>query len=659
MYSHSLALLIQKAPITDWIIGSFDEWAKDMKANPARYALVVAVIAAIVGIINLFLTHIWPRLISIYDAYSLRRQLGESFTNREIKDSLWYYIEPFAQSMDPSSDEEPQATVNVKSNLFTVLDELFSEESRYRHIIMLADSGMGKTSALMNYTARHTRRLLKKHKVKLIPLSRPGVDEKIKQIENKRDTVLLLDALDEDTLAIENHHQRLRDIMKATYEFRRVLISCRAQFFLKDEEIPQEAGIMRAGTRAAGQSATYTLHKIYLSPFTKKQATLYLRRRYPLVKFRWLRRWRAFRMTRKIQHLAARPMLLAHIDALIGRDKDINYSYEIYEEMVCAWLDREEGFLTNKEDMRRFSELLAVDLFINREKRQEERIPYDQLTMLARSWDIPIEEWNFADWQLRTRALLNRDAAGNYKFAHRSILEYLFVKRFAAGDNRCLMVEWTDQMRAFYWELLEHQLTTQRRLWFYNDSDPRANEFSDEHESFFKRIILYGLAQLETPIIASKRMNTILETATALCGFVLDPYGKDDPVLSLIKVQNMTNGEYTLNYIAIYYHGKLLDTKDTEGLRRYSYANDLALYSDSIPNVDSDNYTQILGKLKRVDKVEGGLHSIAMPIKKWGTAVGILIGETTKRFAFEDNRQYILLDALILMGKYLWDYRKE
>ena len=64
-------------------------------------------------------------------------------------------------------------------------------------------------------------------------------------------------------------------------------------------------------------------------------------------------------------------------------------------------------------------------------------------------------EYPLDDWKLTRRSLLNRDAVGNYKFAHRSIMEYLFVHKFIQGDKSCVSVEWTDQMKLFLKERVE------------------------------------------------------------------------------------------------------------------------------------------------------------------------------------------------------------
>ena len=65
-------------------------------------------------------------------------------------------------------------------------------------------------------------------------------------------------------------------------------------------------------------------------------------------------------MVAKIPLLTARPMLLAHIDDLVKSKRDFHFSYELYEEMVEAWIKRERGFIKKAEALREFSERLRL-----------------------------------------------------------------------------------------------------------------------------------------------------------------------------------------------------------------------------------------------------------------------------------------------------------
>jgi hypothetical protein len=425
------------------------EWFTLNPAEPFKTGVKVASIAGtLVTIVTTLSTKTGPWLAAKIKTRSISRHLGPEFTVVGIHRSIRYYIRALCQDLDPAGSEEPRLVFGVQQKLFEALDKALTHPTEHNFIILLADSGMGKTSALINYYARHLRRFRKPFNLFLIPLGIPDADERIAKITDRAGSVLFLDALDEDTLAMVDHAERLRTLLSLTRDFERVLISCRTQFFSKDEEIPKETGKIKVSSRAAGESAEYYFHKIYLSPFNDNQVAIYLKSRYPIWRYR--RRRKAYAIVKKIPNLTVRPMLLAHVDDIVQSDRDIQYSYQLYEEMIDAWLKREQGFIQKADDLRQFSERLAVDLYLNRRSRGSERIERAKLVTLAQDWGIQLE-----DWKLSTRSLLNRDADGNYKFAHRSIMEYLFIKRFLKGETKCLDVEWTDQMIDFYMEILE------------------------------------------------------------------------------------------------------------------------------------------------------------------------------------------------------------
>jgi len=388
------------------------------------------------------------RIINRFRAKRTLRKRLPDFTFQEIERGIRYYIWPECQSVDPAQSDEVRHTVAVRNDLCTTVDRMLTQETVHKHFIVLADTGMGKTSFLLNYFARHLRRWRRPFNMELIPLGVPGLEGRLEDIAEPESAVLLLDAFDEDVEAIQDHTRRLSEIMDWTQGFERVVITCRTQFFPRDEEIPVETGIIKAGPRPAGEGPQFTLYKLYLSPFSDKQIQAYLKRRFPI--WRKKRRRQARVIVDKIPNLAVRPMLLAYVDDLIGSGKSFENSYQIYAEMVDAWLERERKKVADKEALRDFSNKLAVDLFVNREKRGGERIPYHEIEPLAREFDIKL-----ATWQLTGRSLLNRDAEGNYKFAHRSILEFLFAQRILAHEEEDIKmppVRWTEPVKRFLWE---------------------------------------------------------------------------------------------------------------------------------------------------------------------------------------------------------------
>jgi rod shape-determining protein MreB len=378
----------------------------------------------------------------------IERSFGADYYSSEVIDgALRYYVRPYCTSVDPSQEAEIRQVVSTREDLFGAVERFLDKQSPYRHIFLLADSGMGKTSFVINYYA-HNLRKRGRRRLAVVPLATPNALEDISRIEETKDTVIFLDAFDEDPKAMRDHRGRLEELMKVCSGFNRVLITCRTQFFASDEEIPRDTGVMIVAPRRLGESAIPEFWKLYISPLTDEQIAAYLRKRFPWVM--WMKRRRAFSLITKIPLLTVRPMLLTYLPDVMGAGLRIEYAFQLYEVMVEKWLEREKGWI-DPTQLREFSERLAIDLYTNREKRGAERLPADELSKL-------LPEFSSAPDALviRRRSLLNRDALGNLKFAHRSIMEYLFVCRFITlpAEQRP-NVGWTDLMKVFATEIVQ------------------------------------------------------------------------------------------------------------------------------------------------------------------------------------------------------------
>jgi len=389
-----------------------------------------------------------------FNRRSLRKRLGaELYTVDDIERATQYYIRPSCQNIDPAYNQEIVHNSASRNDLFSAIDQLLysSSSSEVKYIVLLADSGMGKTSFLLNYYVQFLRRFRKPFALQIIPLGSKNANEHIQALERKSESVLFLDALDEDPRAIEDHGQRIRALCEMTSGFRRVLMTCRTQFFPQAEEEPQRSGVIKLGAIGPDEEGEYLFHKLYLAPFDDRQVAEYLRRRYP--SGQQDERWRAQALVEKIPQLTARPMLLAHLDDLLDADYEYAYSFQLYEKMVEAWLKREEGRvpgLKRREPLRKFCEMLAIELFRRRQEQGAERLPYEEIEPLARQFHIELSAW-----QLSGRSLLNRDAENNFKFAHRSIMEYLFVKKFIELPIEARpQLKWTAQMKRFMVEMI-------------------------------------------------------------------------------------------------------------------------------------------------------------------------------------------------------------
>ncbi|MGO1000554.1 NACHT domain-containing protein [Lysobacter sp. CA196] len=398
-----------------------------------------------------------PRIIyrtgaSFVKEFRLRKRIASSLLDPQaVRNATRFYVRPFFSSVDPSNDLEPShSLINARSDLFTMIDRFLSvEHSEQKHMLLFADSGMGKTSFLLNYL-NHNYRIfnLRKKKILFIPLSKNSADDVIRAVSmtDRAETNLFLDALDEDPRAQGDVIARMEHLLILAESFRTVIITCRSQFFRSDEQIPKQTGVAKPGPVPLGQTKHYNFLRAYLSPFDENQVKDYLTSRFPgLMNIR--RRSQAKKLVQKIPSLSVRPMLLAHMPDLLQSNAEIRNSVDVYTAMVYAWIHRESNWV-DPLALLSLSELLAIDLHGRRARGADETMSKDELSALANASGVPISSDLVA-----SRSLLNRTGDGRYKFAHRSIMEYFIAKHLIESKFR-IETNLTDQTATFLLELL-------------------------------------------------------------------------------------------------------------------------------------------------------------------------------------------------------------
>lgn len=369
------------------------------------------------------------------------------FTREDITASLQHYVVPDCSQADPANSSDIRRTAGVREPVIQTVDR-FITHSENRHLLVLADTGMGKTSFCLNYLA-HRNRLRKGDSAlgcAVIPLGRPDALEKIRRVPNPADTILLLDAFDEDVRAINNSDERLSELLNQAAEFGTVIITCRSQFFKNDLSIPSRTGVAVVRPRRAGIASEHVLETLYLLPFTPKQIKQYIRRQFPWWSWGGLAGSKmARRLTENVPELSVRPMLLALLPDLVRERRQIRELFDLYQFMTAKWLDREASWI-DPGLLTAVSKRLAVFIYASRERRASDRVTLNELHSLAQAMDIPEDRWN----HLSARSLLNRDSDGNIKFSHRSIMEFYFVLSAIDGDPACFEVFWSDFMRELF-----------------------------------------------------------------------------------------------------------------------------------------------------------------------------------------------------------------
>lgn len=428
--------------------------------NSENNAVYLQVLIAIIGIlIGTMIPFIWKLIRNIINWFrqrKLNKDLHPFFSLQEIKKATQYFIPTQCQNVDPSREYEPK-----KSYAFATKEPLIpffirrvftNGDQDNRFYIILGDSGMGKTTLMINLYLKYINLIRrKKYKIKLLPLGFPEIDSYISNIEDKENTILLLDAFDEDNLAVMDHRERMNDLINKIINFRVIIFTCRTQFFPTESDEPGETGIFKFGT----EKGSHVFRKMYISPFDNKDIKKYLNKKFSFFNFR--KKNIAKRIVENSPNLMVRPMLLSYIDDFISSKKQYENSYSIYEEMINKWIERESKRiqLNNrekfKEELYKFTKEIAMDIFENRNIRKGLFINSDDIKPFAEKHKIELNEM-----EMKSRSLLNRNAKGQYKFSHKSILEYYFALESLKDINRIniLKEENFDIAQKFFKEML-------------------------------------------------------------------------------------------------------------------------------------------------------------------------------------------------------------
>lgn len=360
--------------------------------------------------------------------HEIKEGLYNYYTKHEINHALKNYVPTHCQNVAPAiaNDPQSQCAFVTRQLLIPFFINRNIKDSMYRDkfYIILAEAGMGKTTFMLNLYVKYAEKLANTdYQIKIFPLSFPNAMEEVEAIpaEERANTILLLDAFDEDNEAIKAHQKRLHYILQKVADFKEVVFTCRTQFFPQEEEDSGEIGMLKFKYN----DHAYHFRKIYLSPFSTEDIKTYLKKNYNLLNI--AKRKKAEKIVLHSPNLMVRPMLLRYIDDLIKSRDHYSSTYQIYTELIAKWIDREvrrrpEHKEKYREDLYKFSREVAIDMYINRKRRGGFIISDDELKVLAEKNDVDL-----GTLELKTRALLHMNTLHQCTFAHKSILEYFLV----------------------------------------------------------------------------------------------------------------------------------------------------------------------------------------------------------------------------------------
>lgn len=359
------------------------------------------------------------------------------------------YIEPDLQAFNPANledDEQDEEDKLFRIPAYKWLDSFLVKPRRRdgRHVaFILSDAGMGKSSILaMLRMSGALEKAWPGIRFRLFKLG-DSILEEVKSIKHPFETVLLLDSLDEDVKAFGRIEDRLIELLKATAQFRQVIITSRTQFFPIQNEYERHGARIKLGG--------FTCKMIFLALFSEVQVDAYLNKLYPQNRRRFDL---AKELILSMKSLRMRPMLLAHIEDLLEISRRNNLRewtpFRTHGALVDAWLDREERKPRSKigaEELRAACHAMAIHLQevkgLLRSGGGGRTISPGNLRSLLHRENIShaidaVEEFG-------GRSLLNLNSEGDYRFAHYSIQEFLVVDHMARHPE--LMAKYSANIR--------------------------------------------------------------------------------------------------------------------------------------------------------------------------------------------------------------------
>jgi hypothetical protein len=378
--------------------------------------------------------------------YKAEKSLFPYYTRKSLNQAKKSFIRTKCQNIDPANETNYNNSFAfaTREDLLTFfLSRVFKiKENETRFYLILADSGMGKTTFMLNLYLKYKSLFyinLHKKKLKLLPLGETfeKTVENIKKIDNPSKTIILLDGFDE--LPTENNESimvKFDELMNHVKDFYIVLITCRTHFFSSEKEEPFELKIKKYETNG---DRYHIIKKIYISPFDKRDIRKYINSTF--VFYSLAAKRKALEIVKNTNDLMARPMLLSYIkDIVLFKNQQLKTNFDVYEALIHNWIEREakkyplEQRQEFKLNLFYFSYSMSEYIYENYEKSGI-FIPLTIAVQVSNDFKI-----NLNTIEIKSRSLLNRNSNGDYKFSHKSIYEFFlaytgYTNRWVIDDN--------------------------------------------------------------------------------------------------------------------------------------------------------------------------------------------------------------------------------
>ncbi len=340
------------------------------------------------------------------------------------KKLLQNYIEPYYKESNKGGLEIR------KWPIIPFFIERIVNKSSSKFNLVLGDARAGKTSFLLLLEKKilEQNRFNKRHyhETYFLNLRDTNPLQKINEVKNKRDTILLLDGLDENPSLLYDLEKTLIEITSTARDFKALVMTCRTDTLKLGVS---SNNYLALHNEKGGKNDIRNQYKVfYLCAPPSPVIEEYFQKKYPGKIGSNL-----LSMINLLQNFFTYQFFLSNEDLLVKASKDAKYESRVYNIIISAWLHKyaEQKYPSDKYNQKRYYEKLNI-FFKNIAVRMSEYgnnyIPSKELILLASNRNVDLEAFEI-------KPLLKQNPDGEYSFIHKSIYEYFVDSKKSASNE--------------------------------------------------------------------------------------------------------------------------------------------------------------------------------------------------------------------------------
>jgi len=292
----------------------------------------------------------------------------------------------------------------------------------------------------------------------------------IRRLNDEGRLLLIFDGFDEMERRASDYRTALDnfwEIAKLIAPRAKILLTCRTAFFRhrteEEEVLKRKQDGVKVVSDVIDLSDRRKFEVVHLTEFDDRQIQEALRR---LAPEKWERLFEKIRALPGIEDLAHRPVLLGMIAQTlprISKDEDLNLA-TLYQRYTDDLLALRVGLMPAEERQYFVQELAWEMQNTNRLSVPFSEFP-EKVGVYFRLKDDPVKA-AFFERDIRTQSYLVRDDAGNYRFAHKSMMEFFVARKLARllSEGKGTDCPLTDAIASFAHYLLAGTYRYERRV---------------------------------------------------------------------------------------------------------------------------------------------------------------------------------------------------